>query len=58
MLKKGNIVLADEPTGNLDVDNRDVVLSILKDLKQKGSTVIIVSHDHSLLEECDELINL
>lgn len=58
MLKKGNIVLADEPTGNLDVDNRDVVLSILKDLKQKGSTVIIVSHDYSLLEECDELINL
>lgn len=58
MLKKGNIVLADEPTGNLDVDNRDVVLSILKDLKQKGSTVIIVSHDHSLLEKCDELINL
>lgn len=58
MLKEGNIVLADEPTGNLDVHNRDVVLSVLKKLKQKGMTVILVSHDHSLLEECDELINL
>ncbi len=58
MLKEGNIVLADEPTGNLDVHNRDVVLSVLKKLKQEGMTVILVSHDHSLLEECDELINL
>ncbi len=58
MLKEGNIILADEPTGNLDVNNRDVVLSILKKLKHKGATVILVSHDHSLLEECDELMNL
>ena len=58
MLKEGNIILADEPTGNLDVNNRDVVLSILKKLKQNGATVILVSHDHSLLEECDALVNL
>lgn len=58
LLKKGKIILADEPTGNLDNRNRDVVLTISKRLKNEGATVVMVSHDHALLEECDELLTL
>jgi putative ABC transport system ATP-binding protein len=38
------LILADEPTGNLDEDNEALVLEILRDLHQQGSTLIVVTH--------------
>ena len=58
ILKKGNIILADEPTGNLDKDNSDKVMKILKQLQKQGKTIIIVTHNDSFANECDDLINL
>lgn len=58
ILKKGNIILADEPTGNLDEINKEIVLKILKELKSLGKTIIIVTHDLSIAHECDEVIEL
>ncbi len=58
ILKKGNIILADEPTGNLDKDNSDKVMKILKQLQKQGKTIIIVTHNDSFANECDEVINL
>ena len=45
MLKEPTYVFADEPTGNLDMENRNIVLEHLKNFKEKGCTVIIVTHD-------------
>ncbi|CCY27521.1 amino acid ABC transporter ATP-binding protein [Acholeplasma sp. CAG:878] len=56
ILKKGNIILADEPTGNLDAENTDKVMKILKKLKEDGKLIIIVTHSLSLANECDDVI--
>ena len=58
ILKKGDIILADEPTGNLDEGNKEIVLKILKELKSLGKTIIIVTHDLNIANECDEVIKL
>lgn len=58
MLKKGNIILADEPTGNLDEINSVKVMKLLKDLQKQGKTIIIVTHNESIAKDCDEILNL
>lgn len=45
LINEPSVILADEPTGNLDAQNRDMVLSLLKELNSKGQTIIIVTHD-------------
>lgn len=45
LLKNCEIILADEPTGSLDVANRDLVLDVLDKLNQEGKTIIMVTHD-------------
>ena len=45
IVKDPELILADEPTGSLDADNRDFVLSILDELNKNGKTIIIVTHD-------------
>jgi putative ABC transport system ATP-binding protein len=42
------IVLADEPTGNLDSVSGDVVLALLESLHQAGTTIIVITHDRSV----------
>lgn len=58
ILKRGNVVLADEPTGNLDRNNSNKVMEILKALQKQGRTIIIVTHDESLASQCDDIIRL
>lgn len=58
MLKKGNIILADEPTGNLDEVNARKVMKILKELNKQGKTIIMVTHNEQLAQECDEILRL
>ena len=48
MIKKCDIILADEPTGSLDKDNAKKVLDILFKLNDEGKTIIIVSHDEKI----------
>ncbi|MGP4071109.1 ABC transporter ATP-binding protein [Piscibacillus sp. B03] len=48
LINRPNILLCDEPTGNLDVDSRNHVMSILKDLQKEGITIILVTHDTEL----------
>ena len=49
-----NVIAADEPTGNLDEENADAVMALLKKLAHEdGKTVIVVTHDRLLAEEAD-----
>lgn len=51
MLGKPKIILADEPTGNLDRDNAVRVLSLLRDACERGAAVIVVTHNLELLQQ-------
>ncbi len=44
------ILLADEPTGNLDDSNKNQILSIFKDANARGTTVVVATHDRRLIE--------
>lgn len=58
MLKKCDIILADEPTGSLDKKNSESVLNILKQLNAQGKTIILVTHDESIKKQGNRVINL
>lgn len=58
LLKKGNILLADEPTGSLDPENRDHILRLLRAISNQGKTILIVTHDQVVAEACDRIIAL
>ena len=51
-----DIILADEPTGNLDTKTGELVMSFLEDLNKKGKTIIMVTHDPKLAMEHAETI--
>ena len=49
-----NVIAADEPTGNLDEENADAVMALLKRLAhEQGKTIIVVTHDRFLAEDAD-----
>lgn len=58
MLKPTSILLADEPTGSLDIENRNLVISLLKDLNSQGITVVIVTHDEWVAACCSRTIRI
>lgn len=59
ILKPGDIVLADEPTGSLDPKMSDTVLAMLKDLRNSfGKTILIVTHDMNLAAQTDRQLKL
>jgi cell division transport system ATP-binding protein len=51
IVRNPKLVLADEPTGSLDTDSADIILSLLKWIHQKGATVVIATHDRQLMEK-------
>ena len=57
-MQKGNILLCDEPTGSLDHDNAMIIMKLLMQLRNQGKTIIIVTHDSSIAQLCDTVINL
>jgi len=52
------IILADEPTGNLDSRSAEVILSLFEDLAAQGKTVLIVTHDPSITKRTDQTVIL
>ncbi len=58
ILHDSEIILADEPTGSLDKESRDMVMSLLMMLKEKGKTIVIVTHDDKLKEIADTIIKI
>ena len=53
-----DIILADEPTGNLDEENEKIVFSYLKKLAEQGHTVIAVSHNEAVKDYADEIVEM
>ncbi|MBF4694666.1 ABC transporter ATP-binding protein [Fusibacter ferrireducens] len=53
-----SIILADEPTGNLDSKTTDEVMMILKDLNRMGNTIIVVTHEHEIAAQTDRVITI
>src|SRR5207249_1071725 len=52
------VILADEPTGNLDSRNGKLIIELLRQLARQGKTVIIVTHDRSIADTADVHIEL
>jgi putative ABC transport system ATP-binding protein len=52
------IILADEPTGNLDSQNSESVMELLSELHQSGATICMVTHDARYADHADRLIHL
>jgi ABC-type antimicrobial peptide transport system, ATPase component len=52
------LILADEPTGNLDVKNAQKILEVLQLLKSRGKTIIVSTHDLAIRNLADQVINI
>jgi putative ABC transport system ATP-binding protein len=59
MLNNPPVLLADEPTGNLDQDNKQNVVDLLvEQAKRNNSTLLMVTHDESLLNKFDSVLDM
>lgn len=58
LLKPAELILADEPTGSLDPDNRDYIMKKLLQIKDKGKTILVVSHDSKFKEISDNVVQI
>ena len=52
------LILADEPTGNLDPENRDIILSIFRQEQAKGRAIVMITHDEQAAQEADRILRL
>ena len=53
-----SVLLADEPTGNLDSKSGEEILSIFKKLNEEGRTVVVVTHDQSIAESAEKIVKM
>lgn len=58
IVNKPSLILADEPTGNLDSNSGSDIMTIFKDLHKQGNTVIVVTHDNSIAQQADRVITI
>lgn len=59
LLNRPAIILADEPTGNLDSQNSQDIMALFRSIRDTyGTTIIIATHDHDIAAQADRIINL
>lgn len=58
LINDPEVLIADEPTSNIDAESITILLEILTDLKRKGKTLIISSHDPLFLDYCETIFHL
>ena len=59
LINSPSIIMGDEPTGNLDSKNTNIVFDVFKELaKERGQTIIAVTHDDEFAGNCDRIIEL
>ena len=52
------IILADEPTGNLDTHTGEVILATFRRLKEQGRTIVLITHEHEVAAHADRTIHI
>jgi putative ABC transport system ATP-binding protein len=52
------IVLADEPTGNLDSATGEQIMSLIEQLNDEGATIVVITHEHAIAERCPRRIQI
>ncbi len=52
------LILADEPTGNLDPENRDIILSLFRQEQTNGRAIVMITHDEQAAREADRILRL
>ena len=59
LINKPKIILADEPTGNLDSDTAEQIYALMRDINQKyGTTFIIITHDQNIAQKTDRIVEI
>lgn len=58
LVKDSKLILADEPTGALDKKNGEEVMNILCKLREKGKTIILVTHDSAIAQYADRIVHI
>ena len=56
LINRPSVILADEPTGNLDERNSEEILRLLLEINQMGTTVIVITHSKQLVESVDKRV--
>src|SRR5664280_539032 len=58
LMNDPELILADEPTGNLDTKSGDDVMNTLKQLNKEGKTIVLITHEHDIAMQAKKLIQL
>jgi putative ABC transport system ATP-binding protein len=58
LVNNPSILLADEPTGNLDSQTGNEIMAVLDKLHEQGNTIVLVTHEHDIAEHAHRVINL
>ena len=58
LIRKPEVIFADEPTGDLDDENTETVLQILKDIAKEGAAVLLVTHENAARDYADQIIEM
>jgi len=58
VVKRPKLILADEPTGNLDTANGEEVMQLLTQLNEEGTTIVMVTHSHSHAEYAHRIVHI
>ncbi|MBS4816958.1 MAG: ABC transporter ATP-binding protein [Clostridium sp.] len=58
LINKPELLLADEPTGNLDKKNSQEIMQIFLEIHRKGKTIVLVTHDREIADQCQRQIEM
>jgi putative ABC transport system ATP-binding protein len=58
LVNRPSIILADEPTGNLDTKTGNEIMALFDDLHDKGNTIVLVTHEHDVAEYAHRIIHI
>ena len=58
LVTRPSLILADEPTGNLDTKTGDEIMIIIEELHEKGNTIILVTHEEYIAEHAERIIRI